>query len=249
MLLSWQHLHFPHKRNRTPTLFAWSGLALFTILLLTMLAACGGAGGSSPSGPMVTVLDNEFSPKQIHINAGDTLTWVNNGQVAHTVTADDNKFDSGNIDTGKTYSHTFTTPGTYAYYCALHGGAGGVGMAGVIIVDPPTNSSGYDYHNANSLQRVPRKAPGSTLRVPEDFPTINAALTAAKPGDMVSIAAGTYHEALIVKTPNITIRGRDRNGVIMEGDFKLSNAFEVVANNVVIENMTVRHYVSNGFYW
>lgn len=249
MLLSWQHLHFPHMRSKTLTFFAWSRLALFTILLLTMLAACGGAGASSPSGPAVTVLDNEFSPKQLHINVGDTVTWTNNGQVAHTVTADDNKFDSGNIDAGKTYSHTFTAPGTYAYYCALHGGAGGVGMAGVIIVDPPANSSGYDYHNANSLQRVPHMAPGSTLRVPEDFPTINAALTAAKPGDMISIAPGTYHEALIVKTPNITIRGRDRNGVIMEGDFKLSNAFEVVANNVVIENMTARHYVSNGFYW
>lgn len=249
MLLSWQHLQFPHMRSKTPTLFAWSGLALFTILLLTMLAACGGAGGSAPSGPTVTVLDNEFSPKQMHINVGDTVTWVNNGQVAHTVTADANKFDSGNIDAGKTYSHTFTEPGTYAYYCALHGGAGGVGMAGVIIVDPPTNSSGYDYRHTNSLQRATHTATGSTLRVPEDFPTINAALTAAKPGDMISIAPGTYHEALIVKTPNITIRGRDRNGVIMEGDFKLSNAFEVVANNVVIENMTARHYVSNGFYW
>ncbi|HLG61750.1 MAG TPA: right-handed parallel beta-helix repeat-containing protein [Ktedonosporobacter sp.] len=249
MLLSWQHFHFPPKRSKTPALFAWSGFALLTILLLAMLAACGGAGGSAPSGPRVTMLDNEFSPKQIHINAGDTITWMNNGQVAHTVTADDHKFDSGNIDAGKTYSHTFTEPGTYAYYCALHGAAGGVGMAGVIIVDPPANSSRYDYQHANSLQRTARKFSGATLRVPEDFPTINDALTAAKSGDMISIAPGTYHEALIVKTPDITIRGRDRNGVIMEGDFKLSNAFEVVANNVVIENMTARHYVSNGFYW
>lgn len=249
MLLSWQHLHFPHKRRKTSTLFAWSGLALVTILLLTMLAACGSAGGSSPGGPTVNMLDNEFSPKQIHINPGDTVTWTNNGQVAHTVTADDHKFDSGDIAAGKTYSYTFTEPGTYAYYCALHGGAGGLGMAGVVIVDAPAGSSGYDYHHSNSLQRVPRQASATTLRVPEDFPTINDALTAAKSGDMISIAPGTYHEALIVKTPNITIRGRDRNSVIMEGDFKLSNAFEVVANNVVIENMTARHYVSNGFYW
>src|SRR5579885_1681274 len=249
LLSSWRYSRFPHKRNKPTTLFAWSGLALLTILLLAMLAACGGTGGASPSGPTVTMLDNEFSPKQIHITAGETVTWMNNGQVAHTVTADDNKFDSGNIDSGKTYSHTFTETGTYAYYCALHGGAGGVGMAGVVIVDPPANSSKYDYHNADRLLRSSRQPSGSTLRVPEDFPTINAALTAAKPGDMISIAPGTYHDALIVKTPNITIRGRDRNSVIMEGDFKLSNAFEVVANNVVIENMTARHYVSNGFYW
>lgn len=90
---------------------------------------------------------------------------------------------------------------------------------------------------------------GRTLRVPEEYPTVTDAVKAAAPGDMISIAPGTYREAVVVKTPNLTIRGRDRNGVIMDGNFTLSNAFEVKANNIVLENMTARHYLSNGFYW
>jgi len=92
------------------------------------------------------------------------------------------------------------------------------------------------------------------LRVPEAYSTIQAAVDAAKPGDLVSIGPGTspdgaYHEAVTVKTANITIRGRDRNRVILDGQFKLEDGFEVLANNVVLENMTARHYSDNGFYW
>lgn len=92
------------------------------------------------------------------------------------------------------------------------------------------------------------------LRVPEAYSTIQAAVDAAKPGDLVSIGPGTspdgaYHEAVTVKTANITIRGRDRNRVILDGQFKLDDGFEVLANNVVLENMTARHYSDNGFYW
>ena len=97
-------------------------------------------------------------------------------------------------------------------------------------------------------------APLATLRVPEDYPTIQAAVNAAKAGDLVSIgpspnADGAYHEFVTVKTPDITIRGRDRNTVILDGQYKLDDGFEVLANNVVIENMTARHYTGNGFYW
>jgi hypothetical protein len=92
------------------------------------------------------------------------------------------------------------------------------------------------------------------LRVPEEFSTIQAAVNAAVPGDMVSIGPntnpdGAYHESVRVKTPNITIRGRDRNTVILDGQYKLDDGFEVLADNVVIENLTARHFVGNGFYW
>src|SRR6266849_6004187 len=92
------------------------------------------------------------------------------------------------------------------------------------------------------------------LRVPEEYSTIQAAVNAAVPGDMVSIGSntnpdGAYHESVTVKTPNITIRGRDRNTVILDGQYKLDDGFEVLANNVVIENITARHYTGNGFYW
>lgn len=96
--------------------------------------------------------------------------------------------------------------------------------------------------------------PGAILRVPEDYPTIQKAVNAAKPGDLVLIgpnttADGTYHEAVSVNTPDITIRGRDRNSVIVDGQYKLDDGFDVTADNVTIENMTARHFTDNGFYW
>lgn len=96
--------------------------------------------------------------------------------------------------------------------------------------------------------------PHAILRVPEEYSTIQAAVDAARPGDLVSIGPstnpdGTYSESVLVKKPHITIRGRDRNMVILDGQYKLDDGFEVVANNVVIENMTARHFVGNGFYW
>lgn len=224
-------------------------LACLSILFLLLPAAC--SSSSAPSGPTVSALDNLFSPKELHIKAGQTVTWVNNGRSPHTVTADDNSFHSGTFQPGKQYTHTFRTPGTYPYYCALHGSHGGIGMAGVIVVDPATSFSPLPTGQGAGGTQTPatRYVSGRTLRVPEDYPTVTGAVQAAASGDMISIAPGIYHEGVLVKTPNLTIRGRARNSVIMDGNFTLSNAFEVSANNVVLENMTARHYLSNGFYW
>jgi hypothetical protein len=101
----------------------------------------------------------------------------------------------------------------------------------------------------NGITEPQGKAPPAILRVPEDYPTIQAAVKVAKPYDLISIAPGIYHEVVTVRTAHLTIRGRDRNGVILDGDFKLTNGFEVLADNVVLENMTARHFVGNGFYW
>jgi len=244
-MLKWRpHRYFLYEKRFSPQL-SWIGLLVLVTLWTALLAGCAGFGGPNPSptGPAVTELDNEFSPRVLHIKAGQTVTWVNEGQTIHTVTADDDSFDSGNMDTGAQYTHTFMQPGSYPYFCRIHGASGGVGMAGVIIVDG--SSSMLDATiRANS-------PPLAVLHVPEQYATVQAAVSAARAGDMISIAPGIYHEAVTVRIPDLTIRGRDRNSVIMDGNFKLSNAFEVVegADGVVIENMTARHYSGNGFYW
>jgi hypothetical protein len=87
------------------------------------------------------------------------------------------------------------------------------------------------------------------IHVPADYPTIQAGVDAARPGDLVFVAPGIYHEAVVVRTPNLTIRGEDRNHTVLDGQSKLGNAFLVMAGNVVIENLTAHHYVANGFYW
>ena len=75
-----------------------------------------------------------FEPRTITVKAGTTVTWTNFDAFEHTVTADDNSFQSDLFGQGETFSHTFSTPGTYRYYCVPHGGPGGAGMAGVVVV-------------------------------------------------------------------------------------------------------------------
>ena len=96
----------------------------------------------------------------------------------------------------------------------------------------------------------PPALPGGEIRVPDDAPTIQAAVEAAEPGGLVLISPGVYEEAVVVRTPFLTIRGLDRNGVILEGGGRLANGIEVIeADGVAIENMTARHYLGNGFLW
>jgi nitrous oxidase accessory protein NosD len=85
-----------------------------------------------------------------------------------------------------------------------------------------------------------------TILVPDDEPTIAEAVAAARPGDLVLIGPGTYHESVDVETERVTIRGLDRNTVVLDGEDRLGNGIEVVANGVSVENLTVRRYTQNG---
>lgn len=87
------------------------------------------------------------------------------------------------------------------------------------------------------------------LRVPAQYPTIQAAVNAARPGDLILISPGVYHEAVKVQTPSITIRGLDRNRTVLDGESRLPAGFTVTANDVTIENITAHHYAGNGFFW
>jgi len=61
-----------------------------------------------------------FGLQRIEIPAGTTVTWTNNDPLVHTVSADDKSWDSGAIEPGKSWSHTFTQPGAYAFHCTPH---------------------------------------------------------------------------------------------------------------------------------
>lgn len=100
-----------------------------------------------------------------------------------------------------------------------------------------------------SAELAPSEWSGVTIEVPADYPTIQSAVDAAGPGDLVLVEPGVYRESVTVTTPGLTIRGTDRNEVILDGEFTRENGFFVIADGVALENMTARNYTTNGFFW
>ncbi|HEX9148413.1 MAG TPA: plastocyanin/azurin family copper-binding protein [Thermoanaerobaculia bacterium] len=101
------------------------------VAVLAALAPCAAAGDQMVQvGPGIS-----FSPATLTVAPGETVTW--SFQAFHTSTSDSQTgpetWDSGLLSSG-TFSHTFQTPGTYPYYCAVHSYAGGTAMNGVVEV-------------------------------------------------------------------------------------------------------------------
>ncbi len=90
----------------------------------------------------VTSLDNSFRVENLVVEAGTEVKWDNKGRNAHDIRPkDDPSTDSWGVledkfQPGDSYSFVFTTPGTYAYYCSIHGTAK-VGMIGTVTVSAP----------------------------------------------------------------------------------------------------------------
>ncbi|HLN79891.1 MAG TPA: plastocyanin/azurin family copper-binding protein [Thermoanaerobaculia bacterium] len=124
------------------------------VAVLAALAPCAAAGDQMVQvGPGIT-----FSPATLTVAPGETVTW--SFQAFHTSTSDSQTgpetWDSGLLSSG-TFSHTFQTPGTYPYYCAVHSYAGGTAMNGVVEV-----SSGAGATATPTPTRTVTPAPTST---------------------------------------------------------------------------------------
>ncbi|MEK6895468.1 MAG: cupredoxin family copper-binding protein [Nanoarchaeota archaeon] len=90
----------------------------------------GSSNTPSQNSKSVEIKSFAFSPSTLTVNVGDSVTWTNYDDVKHTVTSDSgSELDSEMLSKGQTYSHTFNTPGTYAYHCTPH-----PGMKGTIVV-------------------------------------------------------------------------------------------------------------------
>jgi plastocyanin len=89
--------------------------------------------------PAATVLiDNfTFAPATLTVKAGTTVTWINKDDIPHAIASASSAFaKSKALDTDDSYSFTFTTPGTYKYFCYLH-----PHMVGSIVVEAAAGSS------------------------------------------------------------------------------------------------------------
>ena len=109
--------------------------------------AAADTAGAVTAAPTVSLTDaNRYEPASITVPKGATVTWKNVSSVPHTITTDQSKaanmsdasvpsgaqpWDSGSVNGGQSYSHTFDVPGTYRYFCLPHES---LGMVGTIVV-------------------------------------------------------------------------------------------------------------------
>jgi plastocyanin len=124
-------------RLRTSAALAAAMAAL--ILAVVLLAPACGAGGASttssqtaPGGAVQISMKNiAFSPADVTIKVGQTVTWTNLDGAQHDVVANDGAFKSDLLDTGQTFSFTFPKAGVFNFYCSIH-----PQMKGTITVRP-----------------------------------------------------------------------------------------------------------------
>ena len=192
----------------------------------------------------VEMKDNVYIPDLLEITPGDSVTWVNKGRSPHNITYGDDSKESGTIEPGGEYTLTFPDRQTIYYYCSLHSAGTGSGMSGVLKV-------GYGGRVIGAPKTTgPVKGAPRVRKVPSQYPTIQKAVNAAGRGDVILVSPGIYKEQVTITKPDLTLRGLDRNKVIIDGEFKRPMGVLVQdTENVVIENMTARYTTLNNFYW
>jgi plastocyanin len=112
--------------NRTGMFLVLAGL------VATVAAGCstagpsaGSPGGSGGAEARVSIQTFQFQPGDLTVRAGTRVTWVNQDDIAHTVTSGtpekrDGRFNASLNAKGATFSTTFDQPGTYPYFCDRH---------------------------------------------------------------------------------------------------------------------------------
>jgi plastocyanin len=101
--------------------------------LVALLVAGGVAAGVSRPAyadeKTVEISNFSFVPAQLTVPVGTTVTWVNKDEEPHTIVDSNTLFKSHALDTGDKFSFTFTTPGSFKYFCTIH-----AHMVGTIVV-------------------------------------------------------------------------------------------------------------------
>jgi plastocyanin len=222
---------------------------LLVLLAGITLAACGGENDEGLS--RIGMLDNVYTRDVTRVPVGAEIVFANQGKTVHNAVAVDGTWSTADgsgedlVDPGASASLNVDRPGVYRYYCTLHGTREGDGMYATLVV----GDVAYTADPETEVRPAVAQASGVTRRVPEEHGSIQTAVDAAEPGDLVLIGPGVYREQVRVDTPSLVLRGTDRNAVIIDGEFTRPNAISITADGVAVENLTVRNARLNGLFW
>ncbi|MBG6055638.1 parallel beta-helix repeat protein [Salinibacterium sp. CAN_S4] len=97
-----------------------------------------------------------------------------------------------------------------------------------------------------STGSAPAPVGRSVVEVPGDAATISEAIEAVSPGGLVLVSPGTYLESVTVDKDDVTVRGTDRNSVVIDGEGLRPNGIQVIADGVRVQNLTVTNHTFNG---
>ena len=233
----------------TNNLFKKIFIIIFSFIgSVTLFTACDTDSSSTAAFTGVRVIDNTYSPPVVRINEGGKVRFNNWGNNPHNVIAVDESWGSyDEIPKGDYLDVSYESEGLYKYLCSFHASPDGEwGMVGSVVV----GDINYEDYTNFSKQDVVEEYTGNIRNVPDDYETIQDAVNASDPGDLVLIKPGIYYEEVVVNVPSITIRGWDRNKTIIDGEFERGNGILVAGvDGVTIENITARNALLNGFYW
>ena len=111
-----------------------TGLIARLALAATIAATMAGAPARAAD-TAVKISNFTFNPPQLTVKAGTTVTWTNDDDIPHTIVSPPS-IRSKALDSDDKFSFTFTTPGTYKYFCGLH-----PHMTGTIVVEAATGDN------------------------------------------------------------------------------------------------------------
>ena len=92
---------------------------LRSLVAAAAIRVCIGCASAQAQEFQVTIDNFTFSPAEVKVKVGDTVTWINHDDIPHT-TVSAGKFRSKTLDTDDKFSFTFTSAGDYKYFCSLH---------------------------------------------------------------------------------------------------------------------------------
>ncbi len=139
-----------------------------------------------------------FQPNTITVPVGTTVRWTNQDSVSHTTTSNDRVWDSGTLRQGQSFSFTFTKPGTFPYFCAIH-----PGMTGTVVVTGTAAEEVQEFAVIHSLKEL-RLFPGTvTVKKGVKVRLFNIALDGAHPSVAISSDADGKNLVFGVKAFNV----------------------------------------------